>query len=144
MKQYYANFILYDSRSPAVIGGNDEPILPLINVVFLLLIFFMISSRFTEPSPFDMDPAQATAAAKDDTGKWIIYVSAQGDIALGDRQTTLEKFDQTWALTTGDDIPDNVQIQADAASDVSLLLALLERLRKSGTKKVQLRTLPRS
>ena len=36
-----------------------ESIVPMINVVFLLLIFFLMTSRLAQPDPFEVTPPEA-------------------------------------------------------------------------------------
>ncbi len=38
-----------------------ESILPMINVVFLLLIFFLMTSRLAQPDPVEVAPPEAAA-----------------------------------------------------------------------------------
>ena len=45
---------------------SDAGILPLINVVFLLLIFFMIAGQLAEQAPFEVEPPASDAEAEDD------------------------------------------------------------------------------
>jgi biopolymer transport protein ExbD len=70
----------------------QENLLPMINVVFLLLIFFLISARMTPPEPFAVSPPDALApedllAQADftlfiDEGGLLGYRDTLGDAAL--------------------------------------------------------------
>ncbi|MCG8693196.1 MAG: biopolymer transporter ExbD, partial [Minwuiales bacterium] len=42
--------------------SDDDRILPLINVVFLLLIFFMLAGRLSAGDPFRVDPPASVSA----------------------------------------------------------------------------------
>ncbi len=59
-----------------------EPVVPMINVVFLLLIFFVMTAQIVPPAPFDLDLPSADGA--DDTGTAPLYISADGMIAFND------------------------------------------------------------
>lgn len=55
-----------------------ESIVPMINVVFLLLIFFLMTSRLTPPEPFEVEPPRAEQGADaDDTA--VLYLSTEGE-----------------------------------------------------------------
>jgi biopolymer transport protein ExbD len=43
-------------------GPVQEPMLPLINIVFLLLIFFMIAGSLQKLGPFEVDPPASQIA----------------------------------------------------------------------------------
>ena len=58
-----------------------ETILPMINVVFLLLIFLMLMGHITERSKLDIDPAQS--AASDEKGAaLLLFVERAGNCAV--------------------------------------------------------------
>ena len=58
-----------------------ESIVPMINVVFLLLIFFMMAARIAPPQPFDLTPPRAQSDASPDQSR-ILYLSREGVLAF--------------------------------------------------------------
>jgi biopolymer transport protein ExbD len=58
-----------------------EPYLPLINIVFLLLIFFLIVARLAPAAPLKVVPP--TARGQVIAGKYALYLGADGTIAHG-------------------------------------------------------------
>ena len=55
---------------------SEENVLPLINIVFLLLIFFMIAGALSVTAPFELDPPAARAT-------WsMIYATTAAGIAV--------------------------------------------------------------
>ena len=71
-------------------GDTDEPdinLTPLIDVVFLLLIFFMVSTTFEQQSRIQIELPEATAdVAAQEEDKLEILVDAQGHYFIGDQQ----------------------------------------------------------
>ena len=61
---------------------SEENVLPLINIVFLLLIFFMIAGALSASAPFELDPPTARAADKAPAPTGGISIAADGRIAL--------------------------------------------------------------
>ena len=56
---------------------------PLIDVVFLLLIFFMVSTTFTKQTHLNIDlPKAADASNQKEKGQVEIVISKQGDYAI--------------------------------------------------------------
>lgn len=75
-------------------------ITPLIDVVFLLLIFFMVSATFTEETHLAVDLPEASTEAKlvDNTGIDIV-ISASGDYTInGERVVNKQASTLTRAL----------------------------------------------
>ena len=60
-------------------GGDN--LLPMINVVFLLLIFFLISAEMTPPEPFEVSSPEAHLT-EEANGSFTLYTDAQGRLAF--------------------------------------------------------------
>ena len=59
---------------------------PLIDVVFLLLIFFMVSTTFTKESHLEIDlPQSSSALAKAAVKEIEVIISAKGEYSINDR-----------------------------------------------------------
>ncbi|MGH1370041.1 MAG: biopolymer transporter ExbD [Maritimibacter sp.] len=56
-----------------------EPILPMINVVFLLLVFFLLTARLAPPTPVEIDPPQAAGGAQEGVAD-TLYITADATI----------------------------------------------------------------
>ena len=61
----------------------EENILPLINIVFLLLIFFMVAGALHTRAPFEVDPPGTENATDSNPRSDLLAVSADGRLALG-------------------------------------------------------------
>jgi biopolymer transport protein ExbD len=112
---------------------RQESVVPMINVVFLLLIFFMISSELTPAPPFDVTPpeqASGERAPVDDT----LYLDAAGQMAWRD----LRGEAALAALAVRGDAP--LEIRADAAVPAREVAALLADLAGLGVTDVRLAT----
>lgn len=59
---------------------------PLIDIVFLLLIFFMVSTTFTQENHLSIDLPEAVADAKNAPANAIdVVISAAGDVSINGR-----------------------------------------------------------
>ncbi|WP_304525283.1 biopolymer transporter ExbD [Halomonas sp. I5-271120] len=83
---------------------------PLIDVVFLLLIFFMVSTTFETRQALELELPESASAAPADTAPVVLSISAAGDYRLG--ETSVDQRDLAAALAT----------QADAARDHGLVI----------------------
>ena len=64
---------------------------PLIDVVFLLLIFFMVSTTFERQAALKIDLPEASVSAQspaDEEGKLVLAIDREGRMFLNDRQLT--------------------------------------------------------
>ena len=121
--------------------NTDQEILPLINVVFLLLIFFMAAGHLEAGGPFPVEPPSSAeqAAAGDHT--LVILIGADGRIAVdgalvSDARLKMEigRYLETRPTT-------DVRIKADGRSDAEMLIAILAILREAGIESIRLLTI---
>ncbi|MEM6577396.1 MAG: biopolymer transporter ExbD [Pseudomonadota bacterium] len=111
----------------------------MINVVFLLLIFFLMSAQIVTPPPFDVDPPAAESDQQVQT-ELRLHVSGDGSLGFGDARD-----DAVWdALAQIDHASEAVLVvRADAALPGSDLARILSRLSPLGFAEIQLATVPK-
>lgn len=116
--------------------SRSESIVPMINVVFLLLIFFLMTAQIAPPAPFAVDPPQAETGDPAE-GPLVLYLSARGEIAFHD----LRGPAALTALAAAAAPPDTpVLLRADAQVAAATLAQLLPRLARLGLTQVHLIT----
>lgn len=74
------------TRPPA--RQAPETIIALIDVVFFLLVFFMLIGRMDATAPFEVTPPRALTGADMPAGGITLSVSARGDMAVDGTPTT--------------------------------------------------------
>ena len=116
-----------------------EAILPMINVVFLLLIFFLMTAQIAPPPPFDISPPEAASDATPDAAgaaPRTLWLDATGALMHDDLTG-----DAALAMLAAGDGP--VLIRADAALPAADLARLMRRLTALGISDLRLATLQR-
>ncbi|WP_410218060.1 biopolymer transporter ExbD [Paracoccus sp. (in: a-proteobacteria)] len=102
---------------------RGESIIPMINVVFLLLIFFLLTAQIAPPTPFPLTPpdsrSDVPALAQD-----VLYISAEGALAWNEA-----RGEAVWDQIAATEGTDPIEIRADAATPAAALAAHLKRLR---------------
>ncbi|MBO9470986.1 biopolymer transporter ExbD [Endozoicomonas sp. G2_2] len=129
------------SRRQRPRGNGDESILPLTNVVFLLLIFFMLAGRLASPEAFDIQPPVSTSEAQARRDGLEIQLSAGGDIAIDGQAVDLDALEER----VGEQIEANpalaLRLKADGAGDATRVVAVMQALRDAGGEKLRLITI---
>lgn len=69
---------------------HPETIIALIDVVFFLLVFFMLIGRMDATSPFEVMPAHAVTGSDMPAGGATLSIGADGALALDGMQTDAE------------------------------------------------------
>ena len=70
----------------------DDRIMPLINIVFLLLIFFLVAGVIKDVEPVDVDPPASVAEAESDEADLTIFIAQNGQLALGNQLLDEDDF----------------------------------------------------
>lgn len=112
---------------------RSESIVPMINVVFLLLIFFLMTSQIVPPEPFEVMPPSSSLqqeTASDvtlylDKSGLLAFEDLRGDAAIAKAIETVE-----------DGMP--LRLRADAQMEAKVLAQTLHTLTGFGLKNVEL------
>ncbi|MEM7176513.1 MAG: biopolymer transporter ExbD [Pseudomonadota bacterium] len=117
---------------------DDDRILPLINIVFLLLIFFMVVGRLSASDPFEIEPVHSLSAGAPALEAPLVTIGRGGALALDG-----EVMDET-ALITGISQAGatGLRIKVDQSVEAARVVALLNRLKAAGVGEVKLMTVP--
>lgn len=123
-------------------SANDN-LVPLINIIFLLLIFFMIAGRIAVSDVVPVDPLRSATQVPQAEADVILLVSVAGDVYVESEQVDHDALVTLLQerLAQSDD-PDRfrVQVKVDAFLPVEELKAVLSRVRSAGLLKVSLLT----
>ncbi|MGQ0528434.1 MAG: ExbD/TolR family protein [Panacagrimonas sp.] len=119
---------------------SDEAMLPLINLVFLLMVFFMLVGGVAAPDALQVQPVQARQLNEAGADHLHLLVSHEGQLALGGRVFGIEQLRpqiEAWRQVHGGR---SLQLKADARAEAQLVVSLLEQLRSLGLEEVQVLT----
>jgi biopolymer transport protein ExbD len=128
-------------------GRDDEPdvnLTPLIDVVFLLLIFFMVSTTFDQQSRIKIDLPEASAAPTSQEDESLeILIDAQGRYFIGDQQvvnTTAKTLKSAISKAVGEREGLVVIIRADAETPHQAVITALDVTSQLGLTHISLAT----
>ncbi|MBE3638962.1 ExbD/TolR family protein [Mangrovicoccus algicola] len=120
-----------------------ESIIPMINVVFLLLIFFLMTAQIAPPAPFEVDPPASESDARPE-GEMVLHVDAEGrygfrehaggDEVLAALKAAMPPCPEPCAA------PAPLQIRVDAGLPAPKLAALMAKLPEAGIRRAEIVT----
>lgn len=105
---------------------------PLIDVVFILLVFFMLASSFMDWRGFRLDLPAADATPDPDVEPIVVRVLGNGGYRLGGLDLALEELVERVREVRSDADPRPVVIQAAAGAPVQATVRALDRLHAGG------------
>ncbi|HET7314946.1 biopolymer transporter ExbD [Salinisphaera sp.] len=132
------------ARAPATSAYLDDAILPLANVVFLLLIFFMLAGHLATPSPINVQPPRSASQASAERQGIEVALAADGRLAVGGHtidKSTLETVIKR-RLKATPDAP--IRLRADGDLATNRVVRIMQILRKAGVHRLRLITRART
>jgi biopolymer transport protein ExbD len=123
--------------------NSDDNLVPLINVVFLMLIFFMVAGQIRATDAVPITPPDSLSEIKQDESPAIILVSTELGIYLnGDKLKQDELSDRLKQLYLKSEAQDDflVQISADQDLPVARLQQVFKQVELAGLTRVYLVT----
>lgn len=116
---------------------------PMIDVVFLMLIFFMVSTSFTANNSIKLDLPQSKAQAADkDIEQVTVSINAEGQMFVQDEPVADGELRRRILNISKGDPNMRVVLRADAEAKHKRVVFVLDTVRELGMGKVGIATVP--
>jgi len=129
--------------------ADDEPeinLVPLIDVILILIIFFVVTTTFDARSVLKLQLPQANGEPSEASAKALsVLVNAEGRYFVQDREalrTDLESLKRTIVEVAGDDRKRPVLLRADARTPHQSVVTALDALGQLGFRQISIATAP--
>ena len=112
---------------------------PLMDCVFILLIFFIVTTTFVEETGVEVDKPQAASSVKLEKTSILIALTKKGEVVYGGREIGISGVRPlVKRMLQKENVP--VIIQADASAQSGLLVRLIDEAKLAGAEKVSVAT----
>lgn len=118
--------------------GVDINMAPLIDMVFLLLIFFAVTTSFVKEAGVDVQRASAATAEVKDKGTILIGITANGDVFWEGKKVDVRSVRSLVERALAEDPDNGVVVVADKASQTGDVVKVMDQCRLAGAKSVSL------
>jgi len=110
---------------------------PLIDCVFILLIFFIVTTTFVEETGVEVDKPQAASATQLEKSSILIPLTENGEVVYGGREIGINGVQPlVKRMLQAEDVP--VIVQADKVSQSGLLVRIIDEAKLGGAIKVSI------
>src|SRR3990167_8110011 len=120
------------------LGLGQIDIAPLIDVIFQLLIFFMLSSSFTFQSGINVKLPKAVTSDVIKEENFIVTITSENVIYLNNKIHTLSELNTTLAQPENKNRP--LLIKADRRASVGRIVDVLDLCRNIGIERINIAT----
>lgn len=112
----------------------------LIDVLFLLLIFLMVSSTFIEQPGIKLDLPEAQSAAVFEQKEYVLYIDKEGKLFLNDAETSLTDLEGKIKAALPKMKDSTLILKADQDTTHGVVVKAMDVIKKSGVKKLVIGT----
>ena len=127
-------------RRRSVYEEDGMDMTPLIDCVFLLLVFFMVTTVFKQPYSLQVELPEATQAKVVEEKKLVASITADGRMEINRHPVTLENLEQVLLREKSGTHSLTLVVRTDKKTRHRHLLDLFEVAKRVGIEKIPLAT----
>ena len=111
---------------------------PLVDMVFLLLIFFVVTTSFVKETGIDVNRSTAATAEVKDRGNIMIGVNAEGEVYFEGKRIDVRSVRALVERALAEDPESGVVVVADKESQTGAVVQTMDQCRLAGATNVSL------
>ena len=115
---------------------NEINLTPMLDVIFIMLIFFIVTTSFVKESGIEVSRPQAATATEQKRASIFIAINNKGQIFLQKRQIAIEAVRPNIEKLHAESPEGSVVIQADKSSETGLLIQVMDQIRSAGVQNI--------
>lgn len=115
---------------------NQIDMTPMLDVVFIMLIFFIVTSTFVKEAGVDVTRPEADTAADTDSNSIQVGINASNQIYMDDRQVDTRAVRANVERALAENPGAGVVIVADQDSNTDTLIQVMDQARMAGANSV--------
>jgi biopolymer transport protein ExbD len=113
-------------------------ITPMLDVVFIMLIFFIVTTSFIKETGIDVNRPSADTAEKKERGNILIAINANGEIWMNKRKIDVRSVRANVERAHAENPEGSVVITADKESKTDTLIQVMDQARLAGVQNVSI------
>lgn len=124
MKQHFQNLV---EDEEATIDMT-----PMLDVVFIMLIFFIVTASFVREAGIDVNRPEASTAVAKPRATILVAISATNEVWINKRRVDIRQVQSNIEKLKAENPQGSVVIQADKEADVDTLIKVMDASRDAG------------
>ncbi|BBM88264.1 ExbD/TolR family protein [Candidatus Uabimicrobium amorphum] len=119
--------------------STNVDLTPMIDVTFLLLIFFMVTATFAVHEIANIKVPKAKNTKKSPDKKTTVSVDKDKNVFIGKQKVTLQELKKVLKQKAAQNIQQDVILAADRSIDWGFIISVLDEIKGSGIEDVKLK-----
>jgi len=125
-------------QSRATAEEAEIDLTPMLDVTFIMLIFFIVTASFVKESGMDVNRPDAATAVVKPMGNILVAITPSGQIWIDKRQVDVRALRANLERLHAENPQGAVVIQADVDSKNGLLVAVMDAAKLAGIENVSI------
>jgi biopolymer transport protein ExbD len=117
---------------------DEVNLTPMLDVVFILLIFFIVTASFVKESGIDINRPAASTAIRKERGNILVAITPTGQIWIDRRQIDVRAVRANIERLHAENPQGAVVIQADRESKNGLLVEVMDAAKLAGVENISI------
>ncbi len=105
---------------------------PMLDVVFIMLIFFIVTTSFVKEAGIEVSRPSAATAEKKDKASIFVGISESGDIWIDKRKIDIRSVRANIERLHAETPEGSIVVQADKGSKTGTLVRVMDQIRAAG------------
>ena len=105
---------------------------PMLDVVFILLIFFIVTASFVKEAGIEVNRPEAATAVKKERANILVAISDKGEIWINKRRVDVRTVQANIERLKAENPQGTVVIQADKKATTDVLIKVMDSARAAG------------
>ena len=119
---------------------SEINITPMLDVVFIMLIFFIVTASFVKEAGVEVNRPEAKTATKKDQANILVAITPNNEIWIDKRRIDPERVQANIERLHAENPQGTVVIQADKKATTETLVKVMDAARSAGVYDVSLAT----
>lgn len=128
------------SSSNSVDDESAIDLTPMLDVVFIMLIFFIVTATFVKEAGIDVNRPDAATAVSQEKANILVAIDAANNIWIDRRQVDVRSVRANIERLHAENPQGSVVIQADEGSNTKTLIDVMDAARAAGVFNVAIAT----
>ncbi|CAI8158381.1 ExbD/TolR family protein [Pseudidiomarina mangrovi] len=111
---------------------------PMLDIVFIMLIFFIVTTSFVKEAGIDVNKPDASQATKKPSANIFIAIRANGEVWMDKRMVDVERVGANIERLLAEQPTDMVVIQADKEAKHGVVVQVMDQIKEAGIEKISI------
>ncbi|WP_416308045.1 ExbD/TolR family protein [Neptunicella sp. SCSIO 80796] len=109
---------------------------PMLDVVFIMLIFFIVTTSFVKEAGIEVNKPKAQQATKQKSANIFIAINENGDIWMDKREVDVERVRANLERMLAEQPTDIVILQADVKTKHGVVVEVMDQIKAAGIDRI--------